>query len=325
MSIRFLINNDGDPFASSEMQTLRDALDSLGNDKRTEYRNQNASALAKHGAAKMLIVYGPGTGKSYLFLDKIHHWYQKNQDASVLVMRFIRKLVADLQNDIEDDERLTKEQKRKIKVSTLHKFARGIVEKHHGTAKWQFRPHFRIIGKFWQEIVWDDVLTFYPDIDRSAYTWKGFEKQLHDNAFEESDGWKGLKETYFNLCGFYNAAGFADLILRAKTALAENPGLNESDHFIVDEYQDFNHAEDALIKQLVDNPKGLLFVGDDEQVLYEKLKSGKPTLIRNLYKNTDYVNGMLPFCGRSSYHITKSADHFIQQHRETDCIAKIYL
>jgi superfamily I DNA/RNA helicase len=101
--------------------------------------------------------------------------------------------------------------------------------------------------------------------------------------------------------------------------------LNENDHFVIDEYQDFNLSEDTLINQLANNPKGLLVVGDDEQVLYEKLKSSKPALIRALYSNTDYAKGMLPFCGRSSYHISKSADHFIQQHREKDSIEKIYL
>ncbi|MFH1270960.1 MAG: UvrD-helicase domain-containing protein [Nanoarchaeota archaeon] len=143
--------------------------------------------------------------------------------------------------------------------------------------------------------------------------------------FEQADEWRNLKQTYFKLFKFYNAAGFADLILRAKDALAENPQLNGSNYFIIDEYQDFNSAEDALINQLVNEPKGLLVVGDDEQVLYETLKSGKPTLIRNLYKNSNYANGMLPFCGRSSFHITKTVGHFIQQHRETDCIEKIYL
>lgn len=324
-SIRFLINDNGSPFESIEIRTLREALDSLGDDKREEYRNQNASSIARHNAVKFLIVSGPGTGKSHLFLDRIDHWYQNDQDASVAVTSFVRKLVADLQNDIGSDEKLTDGQKGKITVSTLHKFARSIVEKNRGTSEWQFRPHFRIIGQFWKEIVWGDVLASYPNLDRSTYTWRKFEEQLHDNNFDESDEWKGLKETYLKLCQFYNAAGFADLIMRATAALAENPSLNENNHFIIDEYQDFNLAEEALINQLVDNPKGLLVVGDDEQVLYEKLKSGKPTLIRNLYKNTEYANGMLPFCSRSSYHITKTADHFIRQHREEECIEKICL
>lgn len=321
-----MINNDGTPFESTELQTLRGELDALDDDGRTEYRNQNASAIAQHdGAVKFLIVSGPGTGKSHLFLNRINYWYKQDAQAKVFVTSFVRKLVADLQNDIDGDTQLTDEQKNNITASTLHKFARSIVEQNHGTTEWRFQPHFRIIGQFWKDVVWGDVLAFYLALDRAVYTWKKFEEQLHNADFDESADWQGLKEMYFKLCQFYNVAGFADLILRAKDALAENVDLNESNYFIIDEYQDFNSAEDALINQLVNEPKSLLIVGDDEQALYEKLKSGKPTLIRGFYRNNDYANGMLPFCGRSSFHITKSAGHFIQQNREAECIEKIYL
>ncbi len=323
--MRYLINKDGTPFETSEIQTLSDELDALGNDGRTEYRNQNASAIAQHDAVKILIVSGPGTGKSSLFLNRINHWYQQDAQAKVLVTSFVRKLVADLQTDIDGDNQLSTGQKSSVTVSTLHKFARSIVEQNHGTADWQFQAHFRIIGQFWKDVVWGDVLAFYSSLNRNNYPWGKFEEQLHNADFEQSDEWQNLKGTYFKLCKFYNATGFADLILRAKDALAENHQLNEANYFIVDEYQDFNSAEDALINQLVNEPQGLLVVGDDEQVLYEKLKSGKPTLIRNLYQNNNYANGMLPFCGRSSFHITKTTGHFIQQHREADCIEKIYL
>lgn len=325
MAMRFLINDDGSPFESSELQTLRVALDSLSDDKREEYRDQNAAAIVQHDAAKILVVSGPGTGKSRIFLKRIDHWYQKDKDASVIVTSFVRKLVADLQNDIKGDKKITAVQKDKITVSTLHKFARSIVEKNHGTAKWPFGPYFRIIGQAWKEIVWGDVLAFYPNLNQGVYTWKMFEEQLHNNRFEKSDEWQWLKNNYLLLCQFYNAAGFADLILRATKALVENSNLNEDRYFIIDEYQDFNFAEDAFIKRLAANAKSLLVVGDDEQILYEKLKSSKPTLIRNLYKDKDYAKGMLPFCGRSSFYIAKSADHFIQQHRESECIEKIYL
>ena len=323
--MRHLINNNGTPFESTELQTLRGELDALDDFDRTEYRNQNALAIAQHEAIKFLIVSGPVTGKSHLFLNRINYWYQQDTQAKVFVTSFVRKLVADLQNDIVGDTQLSIGQKSKITASTLHKFARSIVEKNHGTTEWGFQPHFRIIGQFWKDVMWGDVLAFYPELDRCIYAWKKFEEQLHNADFDESANWQGLKETYFKLCQFYNAAGFADLILRAKDALAENVDLNESNYFIIDEYQDFNASEDALINQLVSEPKGLLVVGDDEQVLYEKLKSGKPTLIRNLYQNNDYANGMLPFCGRSSFYITKSAGQFIQQNREAECIEKIYL
>jgi len=323
--MRYLINDDGTPFGSTELRTLHVELDALNNDKRTKFRNQNASAIAQHKAVRFLIVSGPGTGKSYLFLNRIKHWFRQDTDAKVFVTSFVRKLVADLQNDIDNDDKLSEKQKNNIVASTLHKFARSIVEQNHGTAEWQFGPHFRIIGQFWKDVVWNDVLSFYSELNQNGYSWKNFEEQLHNVKFDESDEWQNLKEMYFKLCSFYNATGFADLILRAKEVLVENPKLNENNYFIIDEYQDFNSAEDILLNQLISSPSGLLVVGDDEQVLYEKLKSGKPTLIRDLYKNNNYSNGMLPFCSRSSFHITKSAEYFIQQNRDTDCIEKIYL
>ncbi len=323
MAAPFLIKSDGTPFETEELQALRKVLDSLDDNGRSNYRDQNSAAIAQHDAARFLVVSGPGTGKSHLFLHRIDYWSEKNQEARVLVTSFVRKLVADLQSDI--DKTLSAERKRRITVLTLHKFARSIVEKNHGTKKCPFKPHFRIIGQSWKEIVWGDVLAFSPNIDRDAYTWEKFEQQLHNAALAEGEAWSVLHQFYSKLCQFYNAVGFADLILRARSALKENPDLSENDHFIIDEYQDFNLAEDALINQLVADAKGVIIVGDDEQTLYEQLKSGKPTLIRNLYKDTRYANGMLPFCGRSSYHITKSADYFIRQCREKLCIEKIYL
>ena len=325
MNIRNLINEDGNPFDSSELQAISHQLDNFDERGRENYRNKNAEIIAKHHAARFLIISGPGTGKSHLFLDRIKHWYQTEPQSSILVTSFVRKLVADLQSDINNDNKLSDEQKSRTTATTLHKFARSVVEKNHGTSKWKFQPYFKIIGQFWKEVIWKDVLAYYPVLDKTIYGWKGFEEQLHNNDFIKSEEWDNLKQVYFELCKFYNAAGFADLIIRAKQALKENVSLNQDSFFIIDEYQDFNQAEESLIQQLVSNANGLLIVGDDDQVLYEKLKFGKATLIRNLYKNNNYAKGMLPFCGRSDYHITKSAAHFIQKHRDSECIEKIYL
>jgi superfamily I DNA/RNA helicase len=154
---------------------------------------------------------------------------------------------------------------------------------------------------------------------------EGFETQLYNDEFAESAAWKELKETYFTLCRFYNAAGFSDLILRACEAIAENPDLNEHHCFIVDEYQDFNAAEEHLLEKITDAADGTLIVGDDDQVLYETLKSGKASLIRAIYTRTEVVNAMLPFCGRCDFHITRTASHFIKQDANEECIEKIYL
>ncbi|MBZ4651123.1 hypothetical protein, partial [Thermosipho sp. (in: thermotogales)] len=95
MSIRFLINENGSPFEVSELRTIRAELDALDDAGRLEYRNNNTSEIAQHYSAKFLIVSGPGTGKSHLFLQKIDNWYHKDLNAKVVVTSFVRKLVVD--------------------------------------------------------------------------------------------------------------------------------------------------------------------------------------------------------------------------------------
>src|SRR5262249_36911443 len=95
--------------------------------------------------------------------------------------------------------------------------------------------------------------------------------------------------------------------------------------FIFDEYQDFNPAEKNLLEQIINRANATLIAGDDDQVLYDTLKSGKASLIRAIYRDTDVVNAMLPFCARCDFHITSAASHFIKQAPDLDSIKKIYL
>jgi muconolactone delta-isomerase len=64
---RELINVDGDSFAA-ELAELEAALAGLPNKDRRGYRHKNSTAIARHPAARLLIVAGLGSGKSYLFL-----------------------------------------------------------------------------------------------------------------------------------------------------------------------------------------------------------------------------------------------------------------
>jgi superfamily I DNA/RNA helicase len=317
-----LIKEDGSPFSKDEVKAISTDLDSLDKKQREAYGKDNAEAIAKHSCQKMLIVSGPGTGKSRLFLGRIKVWLEAHKDQTILVTSFVRKLVADLQIDIKNN--IQRENQSRITVWTLHKLARSIVEKHHGNAQRPFRPYFKIIGS-WKEVVWADVLLFHLDLDPETYSWPALENQFHDNSYRDDGGWPSLFKTYMTLTGFYNAANFCDLIVAACIALEEDNTLNTDTLFIVDEYQDFNEAEEELLQELTRLARGLLIVGDDDQVLYDTLKSGRADLIRRLYGDREIVNAMLPFCRRCEFHITKTAQAFISHDREDASIEKIYL
>src|SRR5205823_2339405 len=140
-----------------------------------------------------------------------------------------------------------------------------------------------------------------------AYSREAFEAQLHINVYDMSPEWERLRETYWKLSSFYNAVGFAALILLAREAVELDPELVADSYWIFDECQDFNKAEDLLIRALIGGADGVLIAGDDEQALYITLKASTPDIIIGYYDAGDVANAMLPFCSRCSYYICTAA------------------
>jgi len=318
-----LINEDGSIFSEHEIEDIVAELEARDTPVRIEFRNSNSKAIAEHGASRMLIAAGPGTGKSYLFLDRIRAWAERFPGQSIYVSSFVRKLVVDLENDVRSSD-LADEAKSCVTVSTLHRFARGVVERNGGTRDLPLASHIRMIGQDWKDVVWTDVLGVHPEtvVGKTA---KQLEAQYHNLEFSDEEPWPGLRATYERLCRFYNAIGFADSIVLAGIALTESPELREHGLWIFDEFQDFNTAEESLVRICTEGADGVLLAGDDDQALYQSLKGSHPEIIREWYGDASIANAMLPLCGRSSYHICKGATAFLQQHSSSGHIDKVYL
>ena len=185
MSHNPIINEDGSPFTVEEIEDYRRILDNLiSNDEREHYRNVNSAAIATHPAASLLIVSGPGTGTSYIFIHRISHWLSINESANILVTTFVRKLVDDLENEVESQ--LSPQQQRQVQAYTLHRFARSLVEKNGGTRTWPLGKHVSVISQDWKEIIWEDVLRFIDDKDSGKYSSDSFHHQLHDAVIKET-------------------------------------------------------------------------------------------------------------------------------------------
>jgi len=319
-----VISADGKPFASAFLAILRKQLLSCTSEERRAFRDTNAAELARDSARRLLLVSGPGTGKSYLFLSRILHWLETDPATGVLVTSFVRKLVEDLQRDIDHSDRLTEQQKCQIEVFTLHRLARSLVEQSRGTAAWPFRPGMKIIAGPWPDLVWGDVLAFHPKLSRQEFARKRFSAYLHSNETLDPPRWAPLATTYFRLCQLFNAAGFDDLIVRARDAAVEHPEFLLQSYHVVDEYQDFNPSEASFLRSVLAPSQGVLLAGDDDQVLYE-FKGGDPDLIRELYTGPEYANGLLPLCGRCNHHITMAAASFMAAAAEPGRIEKLFV
>lgn len=84
---------------------------------------------------------------------------------------------------------------------------------------------------------------------------------------------KELSKVYERLKSEYQVMDFNDLLFRFKCVLEENPSVSEliqsrHPHIYVDEYQDTNEVQVAILKNLLTPESFLTVVGDDTQSIY---------------------------------------------------------
>jgi superfamily I DNA/RNA helicase len=317
-----MLHPDGSVFSSDEIAAVTAALESLGTDERLEYLSQNAKAVSSSPLERILVVSGPGTGKTMLFTDRIEYWGTQ-YDGTILVTTFVKKLATDLNNHLlSSSSRLSEERKESVQPTTLHALARSILEK---AMPWNgYRRHVHVVPKEkWDQLIWNDVAS--NGAEREA--WREFDQQRAraTNPLRLLVGTTAAR--YRQLCRYYNAASFSEMILLAQQALQENAQLFACDCVIVDELQDFNKLERCLLETILRNAQSWLMAGDDDQVLYDELKQSTRDLIVDMYNDQNVAKAMLPLCGRCDNHIVHAAAALMQQCRVGDrqCIDKAFL
>ncbi len=320
-----LIKSDGQPFGSEEIAARAAEFSALASADRVQARNESSAAIAAHDARKMLVVSGPGTGKSTLFKARLKHWLGRHPNQRVLVTTFVRKLVGDLTDDISTDDSISAEDKSRVSVMTLHSLARSVVEGNHGTHDVPLAPHCRVVTRQWEEMVWTDAVSLHGEHTIDDVPWETMLDHLFDGKPPTDAIWGPLRAEFLQLEQFYNALVFADLILLGARAATENPEVVADTLFVIDEFQDFNLGEDAFIRAVTYESQGVLYAGDDDQVLYQELRRGDPSIIRSYYYDEAFVNAMLPFCGRCSAHICATAESFLAEDRPAEAIEKVFL
>jgi superfamily I DNA/RNA helicase len=240
-------------------------------EERTRYLN----LVLDSTATKKLIVAGPGTGKTYAFKEIL----RKLGPGNYLILSFIRKLVDELASEIGDT----------AEVKTFHAFCKGILHEVQGIVD--------IYPKLPQII--------QKDAELLGFTFSDFETKFR-NLNEESPDIK----FFLKRGDYYQYLSFDDSVYRLYQLLKlDNSILENYDHIIVDEYQDFNKLEVEFIKEL-EKKGSVLIVGDDDQAIYEG-RSSSPEFLRQRYNSGDFEIFELPYCSRCPKVIVDAVGAFI--------------
>lgn len=271
-----------------------------------------------HVGSHARLLAGPGTGKTKTLTRRVLSLIlQHNADPeTILLLTFTRLAAAQLKDEIK--KVLEPLGKAIPQVSTLHSFAlRQIL---YNSSRIDALPRPIRIADDWEErhIIQEDlkrvlnlkeIAEVQKLINQLSTDWEtlrvdeiGWEQQFPNPAF--LGAWRGHKEQYGETLR-------AELVYQLKKQLNQNRDFQldkEYKHILIDEYQDLNACDLAVVNELAKRGAELFVAGDDDQSIYG-FRFATPTGIRNFdqfYQNAQKL--ALEICFRCDKNILHSAE-----------------
>ncbi len=232
--------------------------------------NGPQAAAVTHAGPALLVVAGAGSGKTRVLTRRIA-WLISQRGAhpgSILAITFTNKAAAEMKERVAD---LIGNRAKIMWVSTFHSSCVRILRKEISVLG--YKSNFTIYDaadskRLMTLVARDlelDVRKYQP---QAILNWVSNSKnELRDAADAQREASNAFENVYASAYTEYqrrlraaNALDFDDLIMLTVHLLAANPEIRENyrrrfRHVLVDEYQDTNHAQYALIHQLcADNP-----------------------------------------------------------------------
>ncbi|WP_055499136.1 DNA helicase PcrA [Streptomyces albus] len=296
--------------------------------------NEQQRDAVLHAGTPLLIVAGAGSGKTRVLTHRIAHLLgaRNVHPGQVLAITFTNKAAGEMKERVAD---LVGPRAQSMWVSTFHSACVRILRRE--SKKLGFTSSFSIYdaadSKRLMALVCRDL-----DLDPKRFPPKAFSAKVsnlknelideEDFAAQASDAFeKTLAEAYTMYQARLreaNALDFDDLIMTTVHLLQAFPDVAEHyrrrfRHVLVDEYQDTNHAQYQLVRELVgtgEEQAELCVVGDADQSIY----AFRGATIRNILQfEEDYPNAttiLLEQNYRSTQTILSAANAVIERNAD---------
>ncbi|MFJ6786559.1 DNA helicase PcrA [Streptomyces angustmyceticus] len=293
--------------------------------------NDEQKAAVAHTGGPLLIVAGAGSGKTRVLTHRIAHLLAERHvhPGQILAITFTNKAAGEMKERVEE---LVGPRANAMWVSTFHSACVRILRRE--SKKLGFTSSFSIYdaadSKRLMALVCRDL-----DLDPKRYPPKSFsakisnlKNELIDEEAFAGTAADGFEKTLAEAYAMYqarlreaNALDFDDIIMTTVNLLQAFPDVAEHyrrrfRHVLVDEYQDTNHAQYTLVRELVgpaEDAAELCVVGDADQSIY----AFRGATIRNILQfEEDYPDAttiLLEQNYRSSQTILSAANAVIER------------
>ena len=286
--------------------------------------NDRTKAFENHETGYLISLAGPGTGKTFSFLNRIQALTAKGvvQD-TICYLTFIKEISNTFIQDY--IEKFTKEsfEANKPRVSTLHSFACRLLRNLGFQIGYDGELFFINTGETGSDAantILGDLLPLVTEPTCRTVP------QLRSQLREIKSAWRDTVDPSSLPGPTPNILIQAEILFRAyrvidwdqtiplayelATDLSALPKwITEIRHYLIDEFQDFNRAEQLLIAFLSSQATSTVIVGDDDQSLYST-RGGSPDGLRSLYSDLTNDQVSLVKCYRCHEIIVAAANTF---------------
>ena len=285
--------------------------------------DNRVAAFENHEGGTLVSLAGPGTGKTYALLKRAAALTARDEDPdTICYLTFIKEIANAFVSDYIETFGQEAYDQNKPRISTLHSFACRLLR------NWGYR------------IGYDGVLYFANTADRDSDAADTFladllplatrdgcrtVAQLREHLNAIKGAWRDVDdptalpapipavvEASLPLLRAFRLVDWDQTIPLASGLLNKDVPPNwiaKIKHYFIDEFQDFNRAEQELIALLPADADSVVVVGDDDQSLYSG-RGGSPEGMRALYVDQSHYTVSLAKCYRCKQSIVEAANRF---------------
>lgn len=252
--------------------------------------DEHQQRVVDHEGGPLLVLAGPGTGKTTTLVEAI---VDRAQEAGgVLALTFSRKAAEQMRDRVTARMGATTTA---VTCSTFHSFAYSLVRRYAPTEL--YAAPLRLLSAPEQDVVLSELLTTapesvaWPDGLRAAVGTRGFAREVQDvlararergldpEDLTELGRREGLPvleaaglfmEQFLDVMAAQSAIDYPDLIARAVIEATRHRDELRAEfaHVFVDEYQDTDPSQVELLRQICGDGRNLTVVGDPDQSIY---------------------------------------------------------
>ncbi len=286
--------------------------------------NDRTRAFEKHETGYLISIAGPGTGKTFSFLKRIEALTARGipQD-KICYLTFIKEISNAFTQDYIEEFTRESYEANKPRISTLHSFACRLLRNQGFQIGYDGELFFINAAETNLDAATTLLTDLLPLVSGPACRTV---PQLRNHLKDIKAAWRDTVDPSSLSSPIPNILVQAEILFRAlrvidwdqtiplahklANSLSTLPSwITNIKHYLVDEFQDFNKAEQTLIAFLSGHATSSVIVGDDNQSLY-RTRGGSPDGLRSLYSDSAKDQVSLVNCFRCRETIVRAANTF---------------